>query len=79
MMVVIFCVTAITIVTSILNTAKNPEHCVSLEHMLLFLIFSMDIAEFDLDESILSFGTSAIQLYVSSTIPLYTSHSSYRI
>lgn len=61
MMVVISYITAITTVTSILNTAKmrvfgtyaTASNC-----------FSMDIAEFDLDESILSFSTSAIQLYV---------------
>lgn len=76
MMVIIFCVTAITIATSILNTAKMR---VFGTYATVSNCFSMDIAEFDLDESILSFSTSAIQLYVSSTIPFYISHSSYRI
>lgn len=57
MMVIIFCVTAITIATLILNTAKMR---VFGTYATVSNCFSMDIAEFDLDESILSFSTSAI-------------------
>lgn len=75
--VVISCVTAIITVTSIPNTAKMRVFGI---YATASNCFSMNIAESDLDESILSFSISAIQLYgVSSKIPLYTLHSSYRI
>lgn len=55
------------------NCKSDPEHCKNarLRYAIVSNCFLLDIAESNLDESILTFGISAIQLYgVSSTIPL---------
>lgn len=60
--------TVITIVSPTLNIAKMRVFEI---YAIVSNCFLLDIAESNLDESILTFGISAIQLYgVSSTIPL---------
>lgn len=76
----------ITIISTTLNTAKMSvlETYVAVSFLSLQIRVCSISQEADSHESALLplFDTSAIQLHVrcfSSTIPLYTSHSSYRI